>query len=324
MDFKLAGTTKGITGFQLDLKINGLPFEIAKAAIHQARDARVEILKTMLASLPAPRADLSKYAPRIQTIQIDPEKIGLLIGPGGKTIRRITETTGAQIDIAEDDSGKVFIYSNNADAMNRAIKEIDGLCGGGGRRRRRWRRTDRSRQDLHRSRHRHQGFRLLRRVHARQGRPRPHQRTRRFPRAPHRGRRQDGRLDHGEVHRHRRAIRQGPPLAQSRDEGTRRSGSTSPPLSLPPPNNRRNGQFTTRVESKFEPERSCAPAFSCPDPFDGNDSPVSSSPRFSSRIVGSQQLSRVNLHVLASVSASATVQRSPDSLGCLFVSIRNP
>jgi polyribonucleotide nucleotidyltransferase len=131
MDFKLAGTTKGITGFQLDLKINGLPFEIAKTAIFQARDARIEILKVMLAALPAPRADLSKFAPRIQTIQIDPEKIGLLIGPGGKTIRRITETTGAQIDIAEDDSGKVFIYSNNADAMNRAIAEIDGLCGGG-------------------------------------------------------------------------------------------------------------------------------------------------------------------------------------------------
>jgi polyribonucleotide nucleotidyltransferase len=131
MDFKLAGTTKGITGFQLDLKIHGLPFEIAKAAIFQARDARIEILKVMLASLPAPRADLSKFAPRIQTIQIDPEKIGLLIGPGGKTIRRITETTGAQIDIAEDDSGKVFIYSNNGDAMARAVQEIDGLCGGG-------------------------------------------------------------------------------------------------------------------------------------------------------------------------------------------------
>jgi polyribonucleotide nucleotidyltransferase len=132
MDFKLAGTTKGITGFQLDLKINGLPFDIAKTAIFQARDARIEILKIMLAALPAPRADLSKYAPRIQTIQIDPEKIGLLIGPGGKTIRRITETTGAQIDIAEDDSGKVYIYSNNGDAMNRAIAEIDSLCGGGG------------------------------------------------------------------------------------------------------------------------------------------------------------------------------------------------
>jgi polyribonucleotide nucleotidyltransferase len=131
MDFKLAGTTKGITGFQLDLKINGLPFEIAKTAIHQAREARVEILRTMISAIPAPRADLSKYAPRIQTIQIDPEKIGLLIGPGGKTIRRITETTGAQIDIADDDSGKIFIYSNNGEAMARAIKEIDSLCGGG-------------------------------------------------------------------------------------------------------------------------------------------------------------------------------------------------
>ena len=131
MDFKLAGTTKGITGFQLDLKINGLPIEIAKAAIFQAREARIEILKKMLAAIPAPRKDLSTYAPRIQTIQIDPEKIGLLIGPGGKTIRRIVEVTGAQIDIADDDSGKVFIYSNNADAMNRAVQEIDALCGGG-------------------------------------------------------------------------------------------------------------------------------------------------------------------------------------------------
>jgi polyribonucleotide nucleotidyltransferase len=131
MDFKLAGTTKGITGFQLDLKIKGLPFEIAKTAVFQARDARIEILKSMLQALPAPRADLSTYAPRIQTIQIDPEKIGLLIGPGGKTIRRITETTGAQVDISDDDSGKVFIYSNNADSLNRALSEIDALCGGG-------------------------------------------------------------------------------------------------------------------------------------------------------------------------------------------------
>jgi polyribonucleotide nucleotidyltransferase len=132
MDFKLAGTTKGITGFQLDLKIKGLPFEIAKTAIHQAREARVEILKVMLGSLPAPRKDLSTYAPRIQTIQIDPEKIGALIGPGGKNIRRIVETTGAQIDIADDDSGKVFVYSNNGAAMQRAIQEIDAVCGGAG------------------------------------------------------------------------------------------------------------------------------------------------------------------------------------------------
>lgn len=131
MDFKLAGTTKGITGFQLDLKIKGLPFEIAKTAIHQAREARVEILKVMLGSLPAPRKELSTFAPRIQTIQIDPEKIGALIGPGGKNIRRIVETTGAQIDISDDDSGKVFVYSNNGAAMARAIQEIDAVCGGG-------------------------------------------------------------------------------------------------------------------------------------------------------------------------------------------------
>ena len=105
----------------------------------------------MLGALPEPRKQLSTYAPRIQTIQIDPEKIGLLIGPGGKTIRRITEATGAQIDIAEDDSGKVYVYSNNADAMARAVKEIDGHL--------RWRRTDRDGQDLPRQRHRHQGVR---------------------------------------------------------------------------------------------------------------------------------------------------------------------
>lgn len=132
MDFKLAGTTKGITGFQLDLKIKGLPFEIAKTAIHQAREARVEILRVMLGSLPAPRKELSTFAPRIQTIQIDPEKIGALIGPGGKNIRRIVETTGAQIDISDDDSGKVFVYSNNGAAMARAIQEIDAVCGGAG------------------------------------------------------------------------------------------------------------------------------------------------------------------------------------------------
>ena len=131
MDFKLAGTTTGITGFQLDLKINGLPFEIAKKAIYQMRDARIQILKLMLDAIPAPRAQLSTYAPRIQTIQIDPDTIGALIGPGGKTIRRITETTGTQIDIAEDDSGKVYIYSNNADGMARAVQEIDAVCGGG-------------------------------------------------------------------------------------------------------------------------------------------------------------------------------------------------
>ena len=162
MDFKLAGTTKGITGFQLDLKINGLPFEIAKAAIFQARDARVEILKVdARRAYPRPaQGPLSKYAPRIQTIQIDPEKIGLLIGPGGKTIRRITETTGAQIDIADDDSGKVFVYSNNGDAMNRARSRRSTVFAAAALAVVAAARPLKIGKLYHRSRHRHQRLRL--------------------------------------------------------------------------------------------------------------------------------------------------------------------
>jgi polyribonucleotide nucleotidyltransferase len=129
MDFKIAGTTKGITGFQLDLKMAGLPFNIVREAVHQARDARVKILDSMLQSLPEPRKELSTYAPRIETVQIDPDKIGALIGPGGKNIRRITEITGTTIDIAEDNSGKIFVYSNNRQAMERAVHEIMLVCG---------------------------------------------------------------------------------------------------------------------------------------------------------------------------------------------------
>ncbi len=141
----------------------------------------------MLASIPAPRTQLSTYAPRIQTIQIDPEKIGLLIGPGGKTIRRITETTGAQIDIAEDDSGKVFIYSNNADAMNRAVQEIDSTLFSGG-----------SQIEMGKLYHgprvtRHEEFWRLRRVHARPRKSLVHiSELCGLPRAPHRRRRQNG------------------------------------------------------------------------------------------------------------------------------------
>ena len=125
MDFKIAGTVEGITGFQLDLKINGLPFEIAREAVAQAREARLKILETMLETLPKHREQLNPFAPRIETLQIDPDKIGLLIGPGGKNIRRITEMTGATIEIAEDNSGKVFVYSNNKQAMDLAVSEIE-------------------------------------------------------------------------------------------------------------------------------------------------------------------------------------------------------
>jgi polyribonucleotide nucleotidyltransferase len=124
MDFKICGTRKGITGFQLDLKIEGLPHEIAVEAIKRNTATRMKILDIMAAVLPEPRKELSQYAPRINQIQIDPEKIGLLIGPGGKTIRRITEVSGAQIDINEDNSGKVNIYATTKESMDRAMEEI--------------------------------------------------------------------------------------------------------------------------------------------------------------------------------------------------------
>ncbi|MFP4673151.1 MAG: polyribonucleotide nucleotidyltransferase [Opitutales bacterium] len=129
MDFKIAGSKDGITGFQLDLKIPGLPFEIALEAIRQNREARLKILGVMAEQLPESRDDLREHAPRIHTIQIDPEKIGALIGPGGKNIRRITEVSGAQVDIDEDNSGRVLIFATDRDAMNRAIQEVE-LCTG--------------------------------------------------------------------------------------------------------------------------------------------------------------------------------------------------
>jgi polyribonucleotide nucleotidyltransferase len=129
MDFKIAGTREGITGFQLDLKIQGLPFDIAKEAIQQATEARYRILDAMAAELPEARTELKESAPRIETVMIDPEKIGALIGPGGKNIRRIVEVSGAEIDINEDNSGRVSIYASSGDAMARAIEEIE-MCTG--------------------------------------------------------------------------------------------------------------------------------------------------------------------------------------------------
>ena len=129
MDFKVCGTRKGVTGFQLDLKIQGLPFDIAKEAVKQVTAARMKILDVMEAALPSHRTELREHAPRIETVKIDPEKIGALIGPGGKNIRRITEVTGANIDIDEDNSGKVRIYATNSEAMQRALDEIEVVTG---------------------------------------------------------------------------------------------------------------------------------------------------------------------------------------------------
>ncbi|MGL4550943.1 MAG: polyribonucleotide nucleotidyltransferase, partial [Gemmataceae bacterium] len=115
MDFKVAGTGLGITGIQLDLKNDGIDDAIVKATLEQARDARREILRAMLSNLRAPRPEISPFAPRLLTMHISPDKIGLLIGPGGKTIKAIQEATGAKIDIEDD--GTVYIsHSESAGA----------------------------------------------------------------------------------------------------------------------------------------------------------------------------------------------------------------
>ncbi len=123
MDFKVAGTRAGITGFQVDLKLRSLPWDLAEKAFAQAHAARMQILDFMDTVLQKPREELSPYAPRIRTVKIDPDKIGLLIGPGGKNIRRITELTGAQIDIEDD--GSVSVFSTDGESMEFALREIN-------------------------------------------------------------------------------------------------------------------------------------------------------------------------------------------------------
>jgi polyribonucleotide nucleotidyltransferase len=125
MDFKVAGTQKGITGIQLDLKIDGINEKIIRETLTQARDARIALLKRMLTSIRRPRAEISPSAPRLQQVKIDPEKIGLLIGPGGKTIRALQESSGANIDI--DDDGTVTISGANAESVAAAVATIEAM-----------------------------------------------------------------------------------------------------------------------------------------------------------------------------------------------------
>jgi polyribonucleotide nucleotidyltransferase len=125
MDFKVAGTRTGITGFQTDLKLHGLSFELTQQAFEQAREARLVILDKMNQALASPRTELSKYAPRITTMKINPEKIGAVIGPQGKVIRGIVDATGCQIDIEDD--GSIHIFSTDAAAAARAIEEIEAI-----------------------------------------------------------------------------------------------------------------------------------------------------------------------------------------------------
>ena len=125
MDFKVAGTKDGITGIQLDLKTRSLSHELIVETLKTAREARMQILKQMLQALPQPRPDISKHAPRLLTIKIDPEKIGKVIGPGGKGIKAIQAETGARVDI--DDDGTVYISSMDSEGAIKARNQIEAV-----------------------------------------------------------------------------------------------------------------------------------------------------------------------------------------------------
>lgn len=125
MDMKVAGTKDGITAMQMDVKIEGINEEILVQTLKQAKKARLEILEVMNKAISAPRPELSQYAPRVATLRINPEKIGALIGPGGKMINEIIDQTGAEIDI--DDDGLVFVTSSNPESMDKAMALIKAV-----------------------------------------------------------------------------------------------------------------------------------------------------------------------------------------------------
>ncbi len=127
MDFKVTGTEVGVTAIQMDIKVHGLSREILEKALEQARVGRMHIMGLMLEEIPAPRPELSKYAPRSLTMRIDPDKIRIVIGPGGKTINKIVEETGVKIDISEDDPGLVSIYSADMESADEARRRIELL-----------------------------------------------------------------------------------------------------------------------------------------------------------------------------------------------------
>lgn len=125
MDFKIAGTREGITAIQMDTKTQGLSWDIVDTTVVQARDARLKILDVMALKISTPRTELSSFAPRIVTITINPDRIRDVIGPGGKTINKIIDETGVQIDIEQD--GRVMITSNDGEAMKKAVKIVEQL-----------------------------------------------------------------------------------------------------------------------------------------------------------------------------------------------------
>lgn len=128
LDLKIAGSKDGITGFQMDVKTDEFTFDILKEAVFQSRKGRIEILNKMYETISSPREEISQYAPKIYNISVDPNKIGLVIGSGGKTIKKIIEDTGAEIDIQED--GNIRIYSSDVNACKKAAEEIKKITKG--------------------------------------------------------------------------------------------------------------------------------------------------------------------------------------------------
>ena len=127
MDFKVTGTTEGVTAMQMDIKVHGLSREILQQALKQAHEGRMHIMDIMLEEIPEPRAELSKWAPRCVAMRIDPDKVRIVIGPGGKTINKIIEDTGVDIDISEEDLGLVTIYAVDMASAEAAKQQIELL-----------------------------------------------------------------------------------------------------------------------------------------------------------------------------------------------------
>lgn len=125
MDFKVTGTPDGITAVQMDIKVHGLSREILENALMQAKEGRAKILENMLEEISEPRKELSPYAPRVIMMFVDPEKVRLVIGPGGKTVNRIIDETGVKIDISDENVGQIVIYSNDMESAKKAQKEIE-------------------------------------------------------------------------------------------------------------------------------------------------------------------------------------------------------
>jgi polyribonucleotide nucleotidyltransferase len=127
MDYKIAGTTDGVTAIQLDIKVNGIPVDVLTRGLQQAKEARMKILQTMGSAIPQPKPDISEFAPRILVTMVPQEKIGEVIGPGGKMIRKIMEETGAEsIDI--DDDGKVLIAALSKESAQKALDYVNGFA----------------------------------------------------------------------------------------------------------------------------------------------------------------------------------------------------